>query len=168
MAFDTLIRNGTVVDGTGGLRYDTDVAISGRNIQAIRRFEDAEAARTIDAAGLIVAPGFIDIHSHSDMSLFDDPGGESKAFQGVTTEVTGNCSFSPFPVRPDGTADLGMGSMDWPVDWEWRDLDGWAHGLESRGISLNPNPPKDTDGRREGSGRGWVRELQGRWPGVLG
>ena len=101
---------------------------------------EAGAAHTIDAAGLIVAPGFIDIHSHSDMSLFDDPGGDSKAYQGVTTEVVGNCSFSPFPIRPDGKADFGMGSMDWPVEWKWRDLDGWATALESRGISLNVAP----------------------------
>ena len=140
MAFDILIRNGTVIDGTGGLRYDADIAIGGRHIEAIGRLEDAEAARTIDAAGLVVAPGFIDIHSHSDMSLFDDPGGESKAFQGVTTEVTGNCSFSPFPIRPDGKADLGLGSFEWPVEWDWRDLDGWATALEAQSISLNVAP----------------------------
>ena len=58
----------------------------------------AESTRIIDATGLIVAPGFIDMHSHSDMCLFDGPGGESKAYQGFTTEVTGNCSYSPFPI----------------------------------------------------------------------
>ena len=140
MGFDSLIRNGTVIDGTGRLRYEADIGISRGRIAAIGPLGDAGAAHTIDASGLIVAPGFIDIHSHSDMSLFDDPGGDSKAFQGVTTEVIGNCSFSPFPIRPDGRADFGMGSMDWPVEWEWRDLDGWATALESRGISLNVAP----------------------------
>ena len=132
MHFDSLVRNGTVIDGTGRLRYEADIGISRGRIAAIGALEEAGAARTIDASGLIVAPGFIDIHSHSDMSLFDDPAGDSKAYQGVTTEVVGNCSFSPFPIGPDGKADFGMGSMDWPVEWEWRDLDGWAAALESR------------------------------------
>ena len=138
MAFDTLIKNGTVIDGTGALRYDADVGITGGKIAAIGRLEDAEAARSIDATGLIVAPGFIDMHSHSDMCLFDDPGGESKIHQGVTTEVTGNCSYSPFPLGPASTEDLGM---RWRFDWgDWSDLDGWATTLESRGFSINVAP----------------------------
>ena len=140
MAFDVLIGSGTVIDGTGRLRYEADVGISRGRIAAIGPLEEAGAARRIDASGLIVAPGFIDIHSHSDMSLFDDPAGDSKAHQGVTTEVVGNCSFSPYPIGPDGRADLGMGSMDWPIEWEWRDLDGWATALEARGIGLNVAP----------------------------
>ena len=100
MALDTLIKNGTIIDGTGRLRYDADVGIQGGKIEAIGSLGEAEAGRIVDAEGLIVAPGFIDMHSHSDMSLFDDPGGESKVHQGVTTEVTGNCSYSPFPLGP--------------------------------------------------------------------
>ena len=140
MAFDTLITGGTVVDGTGKLRYDADVGITHGKIEAIGSLENAEAARTIEASGLIVAPGFIDMHSHSDMSLFDDPGGESKAFQGVTTEVTGNCSYSTFPIAQNRKSDFAMGSFDWPVEWEWTDLDGWAGALESHGISINIAP----------------------------
>lgn len=138
--FDTLIRNGTVIDGTGRLRYEADVGISDGKIETIGHLEYTEAARTVDATDLIVAPGFIDMHSHSDMSLFDDPGGESKAFQGVTTEVTGNCSYSTFPIAKSRKGDLGMGSMDWPIDWQWDDLDGWAKALESNGISINIAP----------------------------
>ena len=140
MGFDSIIRNGTVIDGSGRLRYNADVGISGGKVEAIGQLENAEANVTIDATGLIVAPGFIDMHSHSDMSLFDDPGGESKAFQGVTTEVTGNCSYSPFPIAPNRRGDLGMGSFDWPVEWEWTDLNGWAKALESVGISINIAP----------------------------
>ena len=140
MAFNRLITNGTVIDGTGRLRYDADVGISGGKIEAIGRLENAEAANVVDAKGLIVAPGFIDMHSHSDMSLWDDPGGESKAFQGVTTEVTGNCSYSPFPIAPGGKSDFELGSLGWPVEWEWTDLDGWANALESRGVSINIAP----------------------------
>ena len=137
---DTIIKNGTIVDGTGQLRYKADIGIQAGRIQTIGKLQDVSAKHLIDASTLIVAPGFIDMHSHSDMSLFDDPGGESKAFQGVTTEVTGNCSYSAFPIAKDRKGDLGMGSMDWPVEWEWNDLDGWAEALESKGISINIAP----------------------------
>ncbi|MEE2885644.1 MAG: D-aminoacylase [Chloroflexota bacterium] len=137
---DTIIKNGTIVDGTGQLRYKADIGIQAGHIQTIGKLQDVSAKQLIDASTLIVAPGFIDMHSHSDMSLFDDPGGESKAFQGVTTEVTGNCSYSAFPIAKDRKGDLGMGSMDWPVEWEWNDLDGWAKALESKGISINIAP----------------------------
>ena len=138
MAFDTLIKNGTIIDGTGRLRYDADVGIRAGKIEAIGSLGDAEAGRVVDAEGLIVAPGFVDMHSHSDMSLFDDPGGESKVHQGVTTEVTGNCSYSPFPFGPASAANIGMG---WKFEWgEWSDLNGWAERLEANGMSINIAP----------------------------
>ena len=102
MAFDTLIVNATVIDGTNTPRYKGDVGISNGRIEAIGHLSDTEAKRRIDASGHVIAPGFIDMHSHSDVTLFDDPGGESKAYQGVTTEVTGNCSYSPFPAGKGG------------------------------------------------------------------
>ena len=80
------------------------------------------------------------MHSHSDMSMFNDPGGESKVFQGVTTEVTGNCSYSPFPISPTLGANFGMSMLDFPTEWHWADLDGWATQLESTGISINIAP----------------------------
>ena len=138
MALDTLIKNGTIIDGTGRLRYDGDVGIRGGKIEAIGSLGEVEAGRIVDAEGLIVAPGFIDMHSHSDMSLFDDPGGESKVHQGVTTEVTGNCSYSPFPLGPASAANIGMG---WKFEWgEWSDLNGWADRLEANGMSINIAP----------------------------
>ena len=103
MAFDILILNGTIVDGTNSPRYRGDVGISNGRIEAIGALGDSEAARRIDAAGHVACPGFIDMHSHSDVTLFDDPGGESKAYQGVTTEVTGNCSYTPFPAGKGGS-----------------------------------------------------------------
>jgi N-acyl-D-amino-acid deacylase len=143
MAFDTLILNGTIVDGTNTPRYKGDVGISNGRIEAIGTLNDAEAKRRIDASGHVVSPGFIDMHSHSDVTLFDDPGGESKAHQGVTTEVTGNCSLSPFPAGRGGPKALqdNLGTnLIGHIDWAWNTLDDWAGALESSGISINIAP----------------------------
>lgn len=137
MEYDLIIRNGMVIDGTGRLRYDADLGVSGSEIVAIGNLEVVEAARNIDASGLVVAPGFIDIHSHSDVTLLDDPGGESKVHQGVTTEVTGNCGFSPFPIARRGTEGGSDPDMTSRFPWVWGDLDGWANTLEDNGISIN-------------------------------
>jgi N-acyl-D-amino-acid deacylase len=140
MAFDILIVNGTVVDGTGEPRYKADVGISSGKISAIGNLGDAEAARKIDAEGHVVSPGFIDMHSHSDVTLIDDPGGESKAYQGVTTEVTGNCAYSPFPAGPAGVkklrADMG-GVLISNAEWTWSTMDEWANVIETNGVSIN-------------------------------
>ena len=143
MAFDILILDGTIVDGTGSPRYGSDVGIADGRIEAIGALGNAEAARRIDAAGHVVAPGFIDMHSHSDITLFDDPGGESKAYQGVTTEVTGNCSYTPFPAGKGGPGALqdSLGkTLIGDVEWEWDTLDDWAGALETGGISINVAP----------------------------
>ena len=143
MAFDTLIVNATVIDGTNTPRYKGDVGLSNGRIEAIGHLSDTEAKRRIDASGHVIAPGFIDMHSHSDVTLFDDPGGESKAYQGVTTEVTGNCSYSPFPAGKGGPKALqdNLGkTLITHTQWEWNTLDDWAGALESNGISLNVAP----------------------------
>ncbi len=138
MKIDIIIENGEIIDGTGQLRYKADVGIDKGKIIYIGDSSSIESKRSIDASGMIVAPGFIDMHSHSDMSLFDDPGGESKAFQGVTTEVTGNCSYSPFPI---GQQENPGSRLGWKSDQlAWKDLDGWANHLKSNGISINVAP----------------------------
>ena len=142
MAFDTLILNGTIVDGTGGPANRSDLGITDGKITAVGDLSEATAQRSIDAAGHVVAPGFIDMHSHSDTSMLEDPGGESKAHQGVTTEVTGNCAYSPFPVAQDPElAAIQRASWPfWTAEWHWTDLDGWANRMESSGMSLNIAP----------------------------
>jgi N-acyl-D-aspartate/D-glutamate deacylase len=82
--FDVLIRGGQVVDGTGNPWFHADVAIKGERIVAIGRSLAGTARREIDAGGLVVAPGFIDMHSHSDMLLLEDGNAQSKIRQGVT------------------------------------------------------------------------------------
>jgi N-acyl-D-amino-acid deacylase len=93
MPYDLLIRQGTVYDGTGAPPYQADIAVAEGRIVAIGRLEGT-ARDTIDASGLAVAPGFIDLHTHSDLSFLIDPDAQSKVRQGVTTEVVGNCGMS--------------------------------------------------------------------------
>ena len=143
MTFDTVIRDGTVVDGSGRPRFEADVGIVGGTIAAVGDLGGAEAAQTVDAAGRVVAPGFVDMHSHSDVSMLDDPGAESKAFQGVTTEVTGNCSYTPYPAGAAGVEALrqAMGAtLRSRAPWTWSTLDGWAEATEAAGVGLNIAP----------------------------
>ncbi|HET7341399.1 MAG TPA: amidohydrolase family protein, partial [Methylomirabilota bacterium] len=99
MAWSVLIRGGSVVDGSGAPPRRADVAVEGDRIAAVAPALAGEAGRVIDATGQVVAPGFIDMHSHSDLFYFACPSAESKVRQGVTTEVVGMCSFSQAPVR---------------------------------------------------------------------
>jgi N-acyl-D-amino-acid deacylase len=95
---DIIIRGGMVVDGTGSPWVRADVGIEGRRIVAVGNLEAAQAARVVDARGLVVSPGFIDCHSHSDRVALQNPFCESTLLQGVTTEIVGNCGSSPAPV----------------------------------------------------------------------
>src|SRR5256885_12105392 len=101
MAWSLLIRNGSLVDGSGAPARAADVAVEGDRIVAVGPRLAGESTRVIDAAGQVVAPGFIDMHSHSDLFYFACPSAESKVRQGVTTEVVGMCSFSQAPLRAD-------------------------------------------------------------------
>ena len=98
--FDTLIRGGAVVDGTGRPAFAADVAVSGGRIAAIGDLSAASAAHVIDAAGRTVTPGFIDIHRHADAALFRPGFGAAELCQGLTTIVNGNCGLSAAPFGP--------------------------------------------------------------------
>ena len=98
---DILIKGGTVIDGTGELGRRADVAICNGKISAIEENRNDSARVIVDAHHLVVAPGFIDIHTHSDFTLPLNPKAEAKIRQGVTTEVLGNCGFSVAPILPD-------------------------------------------------------------------
>jgi N-acyl-D-amino-acid deacylase len=100
-AYDLLIRNGTLIDGTRAPRYAADVAVRGGRIAAIGRLDAARADLELDASGRIVAPGFIDAHTHDDRLLLSGPDMAPKASQGVTTVVAGNCGVSLAPA-PNG------------------------------------------------------------------
>jgi len=138
--FDTLILNGTIVDGTGKPGYRGDVGIRGKRIEAVGELGKAEARERIDAKGHVVAPGFIDIHTHSDVTVLDDPGAESMVYQGVTTQVVGNCSYSAFPcgvATPQALKEIMGTTMSSVVEWDWRTMDEWANRIDSNGVSIN-------------------------------
>lgn len=99
--YDLLIADGFVIDGTGASRRVADVAIRDGRIAAIGRIARSEARRVIDAAGRVVAPGFIDPHTHYDPQLTLDPFASSSCFHGVTSVVVGNCGFALAPTRPE-------------------------------------------------------------------
>jgi N-acyl-D-aspartate/D-glutamate deacylase len=97
--YDLIIRNGTIVDGTGKDKYPGDVAIQGDRIAALGDMRDAQSAKTINAEGKYVMPGYIDPHSHGDLNMLIWPESEAYVMQGVTTTVCGNCGFSPAPIK---------------------------------------------------------------------
>ena len=97
---EIIIRGGTIVDGTGAPGYRGDIAVSGGKITAMGDLKNMQAEKYLDADGMIVAPGFFDMHAHSDTSFLQDDSSASKLYQGITTEVTGQCGSSPFPARP--------------------------------------------------------------------
>src|SRR5213080_3922982 len=99
MSADLIIRGGTVIDGSGAPGRQADVAVSGDRITEIG--DDLDGRRTLDATGHVVAPGFIDIHTHYDAQVFWDPQLTPSCFHGVTTVVAGNCGFSIAPTRPE-------------------------------------------------------------------
>jgi N-acyl-D-amino-acid deacylase len=106
--FDLKIKGGLVIDGTGRPAFRADVGIRGDGIREIGDLSAAEAIRAVDAAGKYLCPGFIDVHSHSDAYLLIEPSAPSKIFQGVTTEVLGNCGASAAP---------RVGRYPMPSDW---------------------------------------------------
>ena len=114
---DLAIRGGDVVDGTGGPERRADVGVDGGRIVAVGAVP--EARRELDAAGKVVTPGFIDIHSHSDFTLLVDPRAVSAVHQGVTLEVVGNCGFGCFPLLNKELAPKAIygHSADVPLTW---------------------------------------------------
>src|SRR2546425_3582516 len=126
MPYDLVIKNGTVIDGSGLPRYRADVAVRHGRIAAIGRIREA-AREVIDADGQVVTPGFIDGHTHMDAQIFWDPMGTCSCWHGVTTVVMGNCGFTLAPCgKPERhlvvrnlerAEDIAAEAMDAGIDW---------------------------------------------------
>lgn len=99
MVFDMVINNGTLIDGTGNPWIKADIGIIGQRISEIGQIGVEKSSKAIDASGLVVCPGFVDIHSHSDLTLIVNPKAESKIRQGISTEIIGNCGDSAAPLN---------------------------------------------------------------------
>ncbi|MFN2431474.1 MAG: amidohydrolase family protein [Gemmatimonadota bacterium] len=139
--YDLLIAGGRIVDGTGSPPAAGDVAITGERIAALGRLREIgdpgpSARDTIDATGLVVAPGFIDMLGHSEFRLLADGGALSKITQGVTSEITGEVtSVVPASERP--RAERRREIEPWGVEYGWQDLDGYFAALEESGTAIN-------------------------------
>ena len=128
MPYDLVIKNGTVIDGSGLPRYRADVAVRHGRIAAIGRIREA-AREVIDADGQVVTPGFVDGHTHMDAQIFWDPMGTCSCWHGVTTVVMGNCGFTLAPCgKPERhlvvrnlerAEDIAAEAMDAGIDWTW-------------------------------------------------
>lgn len=136
---DLLLRNATVIDGTGSPVLSGDVAIDGARITAVEQLSQASGRRVIDVDGAVIAPGFIDLHTHCDFTLPVYPRAQSMVRQGVTTIVGGNCGFSPFPLTPEcrPMAREYSAFLDAGIAWDWTTCAEYAAKLESLPLGCN-------------------------------
>ena len=136
-SLDLVVRGGTVLDGTGAPAFRADVGLVGDRIAALGEIAPEQARRVIDASGLHVAPGFIDIHTHSDPDVLAYPTADSRTRQGVTTELAGNCGSSAAPLAGLGVAER---VEEWKRDGiaaDWTDLASYLARVEAAGLSPN-------------------------------
>src|SRR3954466_5721860 len=127
MSADLVIRGGTVVDGTGAPGYRADVAV--RDGKIVEIGDDLSGTRVLEADGHVVAPGFIDIHTHYDAQVFWDPALTPSSWHGVTSVVAGNCGFTIAPCRPEhrdligktlqNVEDMNLATLQAGIPWEF-------------------------------------------------
>jgi len=138
---EIVIKNGRVLDGSGNPWFYGDIGVTGDTITYIGK--EVKGETTINADGLMIAPGFIDIHSHSDLPLLIDPRGMSKITQGVTTEVIGNCGTSAAPMNKrlqDYRNKYARSQTSEDFVYDWTDLDSYIKRVEEQGVALNIAP----------------------------
>src|SRR5262245_25932901 len=146
MAYDIVIKNGTVVDGTGRQPYRADVAVQGDRIAAIGKITDT-AKRTIDAQGHIVTPGFVDLHTHLDAQIFWDPIASSSCWHGVTSVVMGNCGVTFAPCKPqdreylahlmESVEDIPAATIMAGMPWQWETYGEYLKALDALPKGVN-------------------------------
>ena len=146
MSYDVLIKNGTVVDGTGAPRQRADVAIAGGKVAAIGKITEG-AKRVIDASDLIVTPGFVDPHTHYDAQICWDPLLTCSSWHGVTSLVMGNCGVGLAPCRPEAreiaawdlvnVESIPFDVLAKGVTWDWTTFPEYMNAAQKRGLGLN-------------------------------
>jgi len=137
--FDLILTNGQIVDGTGKKKYVADIGIKKGKISAIGDLKNVQKSKVIECKNYIVSPGFIDLHSHSDLQILNHK--IEKLLQGVTTEVVGNCGFSCFPISSEKyqmTRDFSSPIFgDFKSKWNWEDAKSYFKELKKNSLVLN-------------------------------
>ena len=144
---DIIIKDALVIDGTASRPFEADLAVKGQTISEVGRIDHTQAGTVIDAGGCVVAPGFIDMHSHADFSLPVLPTADSLLHQGITSAVVGQCGLSPAPLleetRQEVVGALGgfFSGIAHSLPWsEWNSFEDFLAFLMRRGVSLNVLP----------------------------
>jgi len=134
--YDLVLNNGKIIDGTGNYWFFGELGILNGRIKKIGTLEE-ESKKTLDISNHVVCPGFIDIHSHSDITSLIDPRSRSKVMQGVTTEVIGNCGLSPAPMRTESSQYLKSQFFPPEFEWNWLRFSDFIATYENNPASLN-------------------------------
>jgi len=134
--FDVVIDGGILIDGTGAEPVPAHVGIRQGRIAEISA-HPLQGAHTIDAAGMTVTPGFIDLHSHADFRVQGHPQADTQLHQGVTTLVTGNCGFSPFPIADAERMRTSSAFLEPELGWDWTDAAGYAAAVDAAEPAIN-------------------------------
>lgn len=137
MKFDLIIRNAQIVDGSGEQGYSADVAISGNTIVAIGQLSATDAVEVRDATGLVLAPGFIDVHTHDDLQVIHAPQMLPKISQGITTVIVGNCGISASPVTLIGELPDPMNLLGAPEQFRYADFASYKKAVDSAQPAVN-------------------------------
>ncbi len=140
--YDLLLSGGALLDGTSKGAKITDIAVAHGRIATLGNLGAAPAGKTLDVSGLVVAPGFIDMHTHADLTVLRNPLVHNAVRQGITTMATGQCGASPFPVRPHMRTDLeaAMPFATVPVEWTWESTQDYLATLRQVRPGLNIVP----------------------------
>ncbi|MEA1886555.1 MAG: D-aminoacylase [Bacteroidota bacterium] len=137
--YDLIITGGVVYDGLGKPAREVDIAIRDDRIVLVgENLARQRAGRIIQADGMAVSPGFIDMHTHTDIGLLANPLAESHIRQGITTEISGNCGSSPFPVADEVYEEMKkVLKEEYDINLDWKDINGFFRRLEEKGMALN-------------------------------
>lgn len=135
--YDVILKNGLVVDGSGKTPYKANVAVFASSIALITDKDISRARLVVDCKDKIIAPGFIDSHTHSDLLVLQDPTASPRISQGITTDISGNCGIGVFPYTSPILKDYVKDVLGEWKDWSWKDFESYARFANSKGIGCN-------------------------------